>query len=90
MTGWINKLKLVEVRKIEEAIARAVGDLVGDRYSANISNIEFDPVVGGGFQVKLGPYRLPKDDESTMGYDENEGEIISKVAAESRSGKKTG
>jgi hypothetical protein len=84
MQDWINKLKLVEVKKIEEAVARAVGDLVGDRYSANISNIEFEPVIGGSFKVKLEPYRLPKEDESTVGYNDKEREIISKVVAKSR------
>jgi len=83
MQDWINKLKLVEIKKIEEVIAKAVGDLVDDKYSANIVNIDFDPVVGGTLQVKLGPYRLPKEDEPTVGYDEKERDIFSKVATKS-------
>ena len=83
MPDWTNKLKLFEAKKIEESIARAVGDLVGEKYSAYISNIEFDPIVGGSLQVKLGPYRIPKEDEPTVGYEEEARELFSKVTDKS-------
>jgi len=37
----INKFKLVSVERIEKALAKAVGELVGEECEAQISSVEF-------------------------------------------------
>ena len=49
----INKIKSVSVDAIENAIAKALSELIGDAYDCSISNIEYKVIEGAKFDVTI-------------------------------------
>jgi hypothetical protein len=48
-----NKLKTVSVEALQDAIAKAIGELVGEKYECTISNLTFTDMLSASLQVSI-------------------------------------